>query len=358
MKRLLRAAALFLAALLCILPMTAAGHATLYVGDSAYHGDSLSPFIESDGKQLVPLAAFGEFDALTLTVSESLGSFLLEGADNVWLSVSLNRGESLDETGEVHRIALYRYNGELYVEPTAICEKFRLSFETVYAADGYLRARLTDGSETLTFPELLAAYETTGSSTGAPVSLDTITGRTMDGTFLHPIFLDPRADAVEGIVRLSGRHDATFAIDPASITAYTDVLPLICASGHTIAYYADADALASPITFAAEMRAANDFLFTLLGKTTRIYVSTAPAADMPAIDGYFGKSCRMNLVAEDLSSERMTNMVLAESPNYGIFNFSLSTDADSRALYRGFFRKFDTYPALRAMPLTEAAAAQ
>lgn len=357
MKRLLRAAALLLAALLCILPMAAAGHATLYVGDSAYHGDSLSPFIESNGRQLVPLAAFGEFDALTLTVSESLGSFLLEGADSVWLSVSLGRGESLDETGEVHGIALYRYNGELYVEPTTICEKFGLSFETIYAADGYLRARLTDGSETLTFPELLAAYETTG-STGAPVSLAAITDRTVDGTFLQPIFLDPRTDAVAGLVRLSGRHGATFAIAPASLAAYADVLPLIYASGHTVAYYADADALASPITFAAEMQAANDLLFTLLGKTTRIYVSTAPASDMPAIDGYFGKSCRMNLVAEDLSSERMTNMVLAESPSYGVFNFSLSTDADSRALYRGFFRKFDTYPALRAMPLTEASAAQ
>ena len=357
MKRLLRAVALLLAALLCILPMAAAGHATLYVGDSAYHGDSLSPFIESNGRQLVPLAAFGEFDALTLTVSESLGSFLLEGADSVWLSVSLGRGESLDETGEVHRFALYRYNGELYVEPTTICEKFGLSFETIYAADGYLRARLTDGSETLTFPELLAAYETTG-STGAPVSLAAITDRTVDGTFLQPIFLDPRTDAVAGLVRLSGRHGATCAIAPASLAAYADVLPLIYASGHTVAYYADADALASPITFAAEMQAANDLLFTLLGKTTRIYVSTAPASDMPAIDGYFGKSCRMNLVAEDLSSERMTNMVLAESPSYGVFNFSLSTDADSRALYRGFFRKFDTYPALRAMPLTEASAAQ
>ena len=357
MKRLLRAVALLLAALLCILPMAAAGHATLYVGDSAYHGDSLSPFIESNGRQLVPLAAFGEFDALTLTVSESLGSFLLEGADSVWLSVSLGRGESLDETGEVHRIALYRYNGELYVEPTTICEKFGLSFETIYAADGYLRARLTDGSETLTFPELLAAYETTG-STGAPVSLAAITDRTVDGTFLQPNFLDPRTDAVAGLVRLSWRHGATFAIAPASLAAFADVLPLIYASGHTVAYYADADALASPITFAAEMQAANDLLFTLLGKTTRIYVSTAPASDMPAIDGYFGKSCRMNLVAEDLSSERMTNMVLAESPSYGVFNFSLSTDADSRALYRGFFRKFDTYPALRAMPLTEASAAQ
>lgn len=358
MKRLLRAAALLLAALLCILPMAAAGRATLYVGDSAYRGDSLSPFIESDGKQLVPLAAFGEFEALTLTVSESLGTFLLEGADGVWLSVSLNRGESLDETGEVRPIALYRYGGELYVEPTAICEKFGLSFETAYAADGYLRARLTDGSETLTFPELLAAYETAGSGTGAPVSLTAITRRTMDGTFLHPIFLDPRADAVAGLVRLSGRHGATFAIDPASIAAYADVLPLIYASGHTVAYYADADALASPTVFAAEMQAANDLLFALLGKTTRIYVSTALTTDIPAIDGYFGKSCRMNLVAEDLSSERMTSMVLSESPNYGIFNFSLSTDADSRALYSGFFRKFDTYPALRAMPLTEAAAAQ
>ena len=66
----------------------------------------------------------------------------------------------------------------------------------------------------------------------------------------------------------------------------------------------------------------------------------------------------MNLVADDLSSERMTDMALAESPNNGIFNFSLSTDADTRALYSGFFRKFDTYPALRSMPLTEAGADQ
>ena len=99
---------------------------------------------------------------------------------------------------------------------------------------------------------------------------------------------------------------------PASAGVRADVLPLIYASGHTVAYYADADALASPITFAAEMQAANDLLFTLLGKTTRIYVSTAPASDLPAIDGDFAKSCRMHRVAEDLSSERMTNMVLAQ----------------------------------------------
>lgn len=357
MKRLLRAAALLCAALLCLLPIAAAGHATLYIGDSAYRGDSLSPFIESAGKQLVPLATFGEFDALTLTVSESLGSALLEGADNVFLSVSLRRGECLDESGETREIALYRYGGELYVDPTAICEKFGLDFETAYAADGYLRARLTDGSETMTFPELLAAYETADGA-GTQVALANIRQRTMDGTFLHPIFLNPSTSVVPGLVRLLKQHSATFAVDPASVRAYADVLPLIYAAGHTVAYYADADALADPDAFAAEMQAANDILFALLGKTSRIYVSTELAVNIPDIDGYFKKSCRMNLVAEDLSSRRMTNMALSESPDYGIFNFSLSTDADTRALYSGFFRAFDTYPALRSMPLTEAGANQ
>ena len=356
MKRLLRAAALLLAALLCLLPAAAAGRASLYIGDNAYRDDSLSPFIEAAGKQLVPLAAFAEFDALTLTVSESLGSALLEGEDGVYLSISLNLGESLDETGAMHTIALYRYGGELYVEPTAICEKFGLSFETAYAADGYLRARLTDGSETLTFPELLVAYDTHGG--GAQFTPEIVTSRTMDGTFLHPIFLNPGAAAIPGLVRLLGRHSATFALDPAAIGLYTDVLPLIYASGHTVAYYADAAALAAPAAFADEMDSANDRLFALLGKTSRIYVSTEIASNIPAIDGYFKKACRMNLVADDLSSERMTKMALTESPNNGIFNFSLSTDADTRALYSGFFRKFDTYPALRSMPLTEAGADQ
>ena len=356
MKRLLRAAALLLAALCCLLPLAAAGRASLYVGDGAYRGDSLSPFIESGGKQLVPLAAFGEFDALTLTVSESLGAALLEGADGVYLSISLNLGESLDETGEVRKIALYRYGGELYVEPSVLCEKFGITFETAYAADGYLRARLTDGSESMTFPELLAAYDTGGGD--AKVNLIRITDRTMDGTFLHPIFLNPRAAIVPGLIRLLGRHSATFALDPADIGAYSEVLPLIYASGHTVAYYADDAALRAPTAFAAEMDSANDTLFTLLGKTARIFVSTELASTLPHIDGYFGKACRMNLVADDLSSERMTDMALAESPSNGIFNFSLSTDAETRALYSGFFKKFDTYPALRSMPLREAGAAQ
>ena len=356
MKRLFRAAALLLAALCCLLPLSAAGRASLYVGDSAFRGDSLTPFIEADGKALVPLAAFGEFDALTLTVSESLGAALLTGDDGAYLSVSLARGECLDEAGNIRAISLYRYGGELYVEPAAVCEKFGIGFETAYAADGYLRARLTDGSESMTFPELLAAYDAGGGD--AEVKLARITARTVDGTFLHPIFLNPRAAVIPGILRLLGSHSATFALDPAAIESYLDVLPQIFAAGHTVAYYASAAVLRAPETFRQEMADANSILFALVGKTARIYVSTELASEIPQIDGYFGKACRMNLVADDLSSERMTTMALSESPSNGIFNFSLATDADTRALYRDFFKKFDTYKALRSMPLHEASAAQ
>lgn len=356
MKKIRRAAALLLCAVLYLLPLSAAdGRVSLYVGDRAWNLDSLMPFVESDGKQLLPLSVFGEFADVTLTVSEPLGSALLEGKDG-WLSLSLNFGTCLDEQGETRELPLYRYDGEIYVEPSLLCEKFSLTFETTYAADGYLTARLTDGSEALTFEELLAVYG--GSDGGAPVALKNPTRRTVEGTFMHPVMLVPAAASVPQLIRLLGAHSTTFALDPAEIEKYADVLPQIYASGHTVAYFADAGALASPAAFEREMQTANDYLFALLGKTSRIYVSTELTRDIPSIDGYFKKSCRMNLVADDLSSERMVNIALSESPDYGIFNFSLSSDADTRALYRGFFAKFDTYTALRAMPMTEASANQ
>ena len=356
MKKIRRAAAIFLCAVLCLLPLSAAdGRVSLYVGDRAWNLDSLMPFIESDGKQLLPLSVFGAFEGVTLTVSEPLGTALLGGKDG-WLSLSFGFGSCLDERGEVRDISLYRYDGELYVEPSLLCEKFSLAFETIYAADGYLTARLTDGSESLTFEELLTVYA--GSDSGTPVKLENPKRRTVEGTFMHPVMLVPAVASVAQLIRLLGAHSATFALDPVEIEKYADVLPLIYASGHTVAYFADAAALASPTAFEREMQNANAYLFALLGKTSRIYVSTELIRDIPSIDGYFKKSCRMNLVADDLSSERMVNIALSESPDYGIFNFSLTSDADTRALYRGFFAKFDAYTALRAMSMTEASANQ
>lgn len=356
-KHLLRAAAMLSVVLICLLPISAGGRVSLYIDDSPYRDDSLLPFVETEGKQLVPLAAFGEFDTLTYTESASLGSALLADTSGAYLSISLHLGKSLDEAGEYRRIALYRYGGALYVEPTVICEKFGLVFETAYAADGYLCARLTDGSETISFSALLAAYDT-GSDDETQLVAEKLAGRTMIGTFMHPIFLQPRAAAIPGIIRLLGKHSATFALDPAQLDAYIDVLPQIYAAGHTVAYYADASAWIDTEAFSETMNSANRTLFALLGKTTRLYVSTELASSMPDIDGYFKKACRMHLVADDLASERMTNMVLSESPGNGIFNFSLSTDADTRTLYSDFFKKFDTYTALRTMPMTEASATQ
>lgn len=356
MKMIRRAAALLLCAALCLLHIAADGRVSLYVGDRAWNLDSLMPFVESEGKQLLPLSVFGEFEGVELTVSYSLGSALLEGEDG-WLSLGLNFGRCIDERGEVRELSIYHYDGELYVEPSILCEKFSLTFETLYASDGYLTARLTDGSESLTFEELMTVYAA-GDDSRAPVKLEEPNGPTISGIFMHPVLLVPAVANVSQIVRLLGAHSATFALDPADIKKYEGVLPLIYASGHTVAYFADAAALAAPAAFELEMRQANDYLFALLGKTSRIYVSTELIRDIPSINGYFKKSCRMNLVVDDLSSERMINIALSESPNYGVFNFSLSSDADTRALYRGFFKKFDTYTTLRAMSMTEASANQ
>lgn len=341
------------------IPARAAGHASLFVGDSAWEGDSLLPFIESEGKQLLPAAAFSAFDDITVSGSNALGSLLIARGDR-YLSYNLNFGTCLDETGTVTETEIYRYADEIYLAPEPICAAFGLTFETAYAADGFLTARLTDGSETMSFAELLALHTGSGTATEASVVLGMPDAPTLSGVFLHPILLVPAAANVKALINLLGPHKATFALAPDDIADYTALFPAIYASGHSIAYYMEPDCTggAELAAFADAMREANEYLFSITGKTTRVYVSTNLANDIPAIAGYAAKSCRMNLVVDDLRSERMVTLALSESPNFGVFNFSLASDRETRSYYTEFFKRFDEYTDLRAMPLTESSPIQ
>ena len=350
-----RALSLLLSCLLFVLCPSAADRASLFIGDSAWEDDSLLPFIEADGKQLVPVSAFSSFAGITVTLSETFGSLLIEGEDG-YLSYNLNYGTCLDESGSVSDAEIYRYGGELYLAPEAICQKFDLHFETAYASDGYLAARLTDGSETLTFKELLSMYAESGEE---PLPyLYNPTGRTVGGTFMHPILLIPAAANIGNLLPLLDGHPTTFALAPQDIQKYASVIPGIYAAGHTVAYYMDVSDFDTPEDFLANMESANEFLFALLGKTTRVYISTEAYKSMPRFDGYFAKSCRMNLVADDLRSDRMINMTLYQSPLFGIYNFSLTSDRETRLFYDEFFKKFDEAEGLRSMTVTESSPTQ
>lgn len=355
MKRRI-AALLLLCTFLCLCPAAGETHyISLFVNDSAYARDEVLPFIESGGKTLVPLDAFDAFAALTVTEDEALSALLLAGEDGRFLSFSLASGVCLDETGARQSVSVYRYGDGYYIEPTLPTEKFGLSFSTAYAQNGRLCARLCDGGETLSFEELLALYAVRGDDRPA-LSFTIPARKTLGGVFMHPVFLRPSVGDVPRLLALAGRHAATFAVSPADVRKFADVLPDICGGGHEIAYYMPEDANAA--AFKTEMENANRFLFTLLGKTVRVYISTALYKDIPRIDGYFAKSCRMHLLAEDLASERMVDMALHDSPAFNVYNFSLATDGEARARYAAFFAEFDKTENLRSMPLGIAAAVQ
>ena len=95
-------------------------------------------------------------------------------------------------------------------------------------------------------------------------------------------------------------------------------------------------------------------MFAFIGKTARVYVSTEAYQSIPDIDGYFAKSCRMNLIAGDLTDDYAVNITLMNSPAANVYNFSLASDRQTRVNYRAFFRKFDSFKELRAMPANEA----
>ena len=350
MKKTFLALLCILLSCLCICGASAADRASLFIGDSVWQDDALLPFLETDGKQLVPVSAF-ETLGVKITLSETLGWLLLQ-KDGAYLSYNLHFGTVLEETGMVSEAGIYRYGGEIYLAPEPICEKFGLTFTTVYASDGYLAARLTNGSETLEFSELLGLYTESG-ETSLPY-LYNPTGKTVAGSFMYPMILRPAAANVPGLVRLLGNHAATFALSPDSLANYTDVLPAIYAAGHTVAYYMDGGDFSHPDTFLEKMEAANELLFALLGKTVRIYVSPEIQTTVPNIEGYHKKTCRMHLVVDDLASDRVVNITLTESPKFNIFNFSLASDRDTRSHYNSFFKKFDTLKHLRSMHVTES----
>ena len=351
-KRLFSAA---LSCLMLLLHASAADRASLFIRDSAWEDDSLLPFIESDGKKLLPVSAFGEFEGITLTVSETLGSLLFEG-NGGYLSYNLNLGTCLSEDGTVTKAGIYRYGGELYLAPEPLCEKFGLRFETMYASDGYLAARLTDGSETLTFAELLSMY--TDSKEQALPYLYNPTGRTVGGTFMYPILPIPAVANIGHLLSLLEKHPVTFAISPEDVSQYAGVIPAIYAAGHTVAYYMDGSDFGDPEKYLAAMEKANQYLFALLGKTVRVYISTEKLKAIPSFDGYYKKSCRINLVADDLRNERIVKIALKDSPEFGVYNFSLASDRETRLFYNDFLKKFDATEGLRSMPVTESSPEQ
>lgn len=357
MKNRIIAAFLSLTLLLavCITSVSAADRATLFVGDREWEDDSLLPFIETEEKTLLPASCFASLGEISITRSDALGSLLFERGDK-FLSYNLNFGTVLDENGAVSDVSIYRYGGEIYLEPYPICEKFDLKFETAFAPDGYLAARITNGDDLSSFNDLLGAYSEI-SEQELPY-LYNPTGKTVAGSFMHPILLVPTFANMELVLDTVTAHRITFAISPSDIEGYAKIIPEIYAKGHTLVYYMDISIDTDIAKFRAEMDAANRFLFSLTGKTSRVYVSVDAPESIPKIDGYFAKSCSIHLVVDDLRNNSMINFALYDSPNRGVFNFSLASDRQTRSYYPYFFNQFDRFEALRSMPMTESSSIQ
>lgn len=351
MKKILRITALILTVVFTVIFASASGRASLFIGDGEWESDSLLPFIETEGKKLVPAAAFGEIEGITVKYSERLGSLLIAN-DEKYLSYSLNFGSCIDEAGTVTETEIYRYGGEIYLAPDFVCEKFGLNFETAFAPDGYLAARISDGGASLEFSELLSLY-TVAKEQEIPF-LYNPEGKTVEGRFVYPFILLPTPSNAAAIISLTDGHGLTIVIRPSEISSYAEIIADVYASGNAVAFYMSAADAEDTSAFKKDMDAANEVLFATVGKTSRTYICTEVYGDTEPIDGYFKKSCAMNLISYDLVNEREVSLTLNDMPAVGRVNFTLASDSYSRSYYLSFFRQFNRFEMLRSMPANEA----
>lgn len=351
-KRIFLTAFVFVFLFLFLLALCTSGaeHVSLYINDVPWEEDAILPFLESEGKMLVPALAFEKLNNIRVSSSETLGSLLLSDGKR-YLSFNLNFGTCIDEENNIKECRVFRYGGEFYLEPQTVCEKFELSFETDYAKNGYLAARLSDMNGTAEFSEILATY---GDSTEKRLPyLYNPAGKTVAGSFVHPILIAPAPEDIADAILKLGENKVTFAISPSLAEQYASVILPIYVNGHTLAYYMDStDTSASE--FKAQMDSANKYLFSLVGLTSRIYVSSADYDSIAKIDGYFAKSCKHHLSVGDLRSDQAITTALYTLPNGGRFNFSLASERNARNNYSYFFSKLDLFTTLRSMPLRES----
>ena len=349
-KRIFSVAFVFVFLVALAVCVSGAEHVTLYINDVPWEEDAILPFLESEGKRLVPALAFENLGNIRVTSSETLGSLLLSDGKR-YLSFNLNLGTCIDEENNIKEYPVFRYGGEFYLEPQLVCEKFELSFETDYAKNGYLAARISDMNRTMEFSELLSSY---GDSTekGLPY-LYNPTGKTVAGAFVHPILILPAPEDIADVILKLGENKVTFAVSPSLVMQYASVIPSIYVNGHTLVYYMDSSETSAK-DFKAQMDSANEYLFSLVGTTSRIYVCSADYDSIMQIDGYFAKSCTLHLLLGDLKNDKIITTALYTSPNSGKFNFSLASDKTTRNNYSYFFSRLDLFITLRSMPLRES----
>ncbi len=242
---------------------------TLYCNDEVWYKTGLYP-LRVYNSNYVPISIFEQIRGISITYYENNTAIVYRDQHN-FISFNFSRNEAMTQDNERFNLKTYLENGERYVPLNTTCNALGLEHEVHRsAADGSVAVRITDGSQTKTFAELLRRYN--------PGALAEHTAPPPQTTEPTPP-LDPVENAaflcidgfgeegqLNALLDLCAEYDVsvTFFITPDELRQAPDSVLSVIAAGHTLGFLV-------PLAHAEQTLAeANAELMRRFKQTTRL----------------------------------------------------------------------------------------
>ncbi len=213
---------------------------TLYCNDEIWYKTGLYP-LRVYNSNYVPISIFEQIKGVSITYYENNTAIIYRNENN-FISFNFSRNEAMTQDNERFNLKTYLENGERYVPLNTTCNALGLGHEEHRSAvDGSVAVRITDGTQTKTFEELLRRHNpgALASETTAPPASDTT-------TYLDPVenaaFLSidglGEEERLYALLDLCAEYGvtATFFLSPEELSQSPELVLSVLAAGHTVGF--------------------------------------------------------------------------------------------------------------------------
>lgn len=265
----------------------------LFYNDNTWSREDRCPLKIIEGEYYVPLVLFAQLDDTKVRVNNNLNSFVVSHGD-YYVSFDATTGIAINEEGEYLYAVTYTLDyGERYIPAIFACKYLDYGYEVfTNKYSGKTALRITDGSENLSFDELLEKYNPKILSEEKPVDTTSETTTAKDSTSVTTKTEQQNPQKIlgnriiyltidGGITNYTGAvldtlsaygYKATFFIDKDDITDYPLTLARIISDGHKLGIRpntADVSAYADIQSFIKELDETNELLYRVYKTKTR-----------------------------------------------------------------------------------------
>ncbi len=257
----------------------------LYFNDSTWAREDRSPLKIIDGVEYVPLTIFAQMKNTKVRVNETLNTFVITHSA-LYISIDATTSIATNHNNRLYTIPTHKLDyGERYVPARDICRHVGLGFDSfINPLTNEIAVRITDGTETLSFEELLNKYnpdilktevqtEQSDQATGPDDSQDTeetqkLTGkRTVYITF--PETINANTETSLDILNAYG-YTATFFVDSSDIINNPLVISEMISEGHKVGIKPRSPGAYTNIeSLISEINSINDLLYRVFKFKTR-----------------------------------------------------------------------------------------